>query len=67
MRRRCSSISCSTRASTSLTARNIVPTSTKADTPLNRVPFKLVDPQQLLDELEKWEKAFKTVIVSRSR
>lgn len=50
-----------------MSERNIVPTSTKVDTPLNKVPFKLVDPQLLLDEADKWEKAFKSVIVSRSR
>jgi iron(III) transport system substrate-binding protein len=50
-----------------LADRNIVPTSTKIDTDLNKVPFKLVDPQLLLDEADKWEKAWKTLIVGRSK
>jgi iron(III) transport system substrate-binding protein len=50
-----------------LADRNIVPASTKIDTDLNKVPFKLVDPQLLLDEADKWEKAWKTLIVGRSK
>ncbi len=50
-----------------LAARDIVPTNTKAESSLNKVPFKLVDPQQLLDDADKWEKKFKsTSVVARN-
>lgn len=36
--------------------RNRVPASTAVDTPLNKFPYKMIDPVIVLDESQKWEK-----------
>jgi len=41
-----------------LAKRDFVPTSSKVDTPLNRIPMKFVDARVQLDEYTKWEKLY---------
>jgi iron(III) transport system substrate-binding protein len=41
-----------------LAKRDFVPTSTKVDTPLNKIPMKFVDARVQLDEYTKWEKLY---------
>jgi iron(III) transport system substrate-binding protein len=41
-----------------LAKRDFVPTSKKVDTPLNKIPMRFVDPAQMLDEADKWQKLY---------
>lgn len=41
---------------TMLSERNRVPSSLAVDTPLNKFPYKMIDPEITLDESDKWEK-----------
>jgi iron(III) transport system substrate-binding protein len=45
--------------------RNFVPTSKKADTPLNKMPLKFVDPKVVLDENEKWRNLYEEIITKQ--
>lgn len=47
--------------------RNYVPTSTKIDTPLNKVPMTFVDPELYIDMNDKWIQTFKDIFVNRSK
>ena len=38
--------------------RNRVPASPKVDTQLNKFPYEMIDPAVILDEADKWEKAW---------
>jgi iron(III) transport system substrate-binding protein len=46
---------------------NYVPTSKKADTPLNKMPLKFVDPKVTLDENEKWTSLYKEIITTQGK
>ena len=48
-----------------LTSMNYVPTHTGAASPFKNVRIKLVDPAQMLDQRDKWTKAFSAVFVRR--
>jgi len=41
-----------------LAKRDFVPTSKKIDTPLNKIPMRFVDPAQMLDQADKWQKLY---------
>jgi len=41
-----------------LAKRDFVPTSRKIDTPLNKIPMRFVDPAQMLDQADKWQKLY---------
>ena len=41
-----------------LVARDFVPTSRAIDTPLNRLPLRLVDSKAVLDEADKWARRY---------
>lgn len=45
--------------------RDIIPTSKKANSPLNKVPVKFIDPKLVLDEHAKWTKLYKDTISGR--
>jgi len=47
--------------------RNYVPTSTKIDTPLNKVPMTFIDPVLHLDMSDKWIQTFSDIFVNRSK
>ena len=47
--------------------RDFVPTSTKADSPLNKVPLKFVDPKVVLDQNEKWRTLYEQIITNQSK
>jgi iron(III) transport system substrate-binding protein len=44
-----------------------VPTSKKADTPLNKMPLKFIDPKVVLDENEKWRNLYEEIITKQSK
>ena len=46
---------------------NYVPTSTKIDTPLNKLPMKFIDPVLFLDMNDKWLQTFNDVFVKRTK
>ena len=50
-----------------LALRDFVPTSGKVDTPLGRLPLRLVDPRVTLDEYDKWAKLYEEIFGGRSR
>jgi iron(III) transport system substrate-binding protein len=41
-----------------LAKRDFVPTSKKIETPLNKIPMRFVDPAQMLDQADKWQKLY---------
>ena len=45
--------------------RDFVPTSTKVDTPLNKVPMTFVDARNSLDEYDKWTSLYDELFVGR--
>lgn len=47
--------------------RNYVPTTTKIDTPLNKLPMKFIDPVLFLDMNDKWLQTFDDVFVKRTK
>jgi iron(III) transport system substrate-binding protein len=50
-----------------LLERDFVPTSTKVDTSLNKMPIKFVDPKVILDENQKWTKLYDEIITKQSK
>jgi iron(III) transport system substrate-binding protein len=44
---------------------NYVPTNLKLDNPATRANLKFIDPEMVLDELERWEKDFRDVVSRR--
>src|SRR5438270_9467964 len=44
-----------------------VPTNTSVPSPLKNLRFKLVDPVQVLDQMDKWTQIFQEVLVRRER
>jgi iron(III) transport system substrate-binding protein len=46
---------------------NYVPTSKKADTDLNKMPLKFIDPKVTLDENEKWRNLYEQIITKQSK
>ena len=46
---------------------NYVPTSTKIDTPLNKVPMTFIDPVHFLDMNNKWIQTFNDIFVARKK
>jgi iron(III) transport system substrate-binding protein len=49
-----------------LFSRDFVPTSTKINTPLNKLPMKFVDARVVLDEYEKWNKLYDEIFGAKS-
>ncbi|HUL92189.1 MAG TPA: extracellular solute-binding protein [Burkholderiales bacterium] len=50
-----------------LAQRDFVPTSTKVDTPLNKLPLKFVDPRVTLDEYDKWVNLYQEIFGAGAR
>lgn len=50
-----------------LAEREFVPTSRKIETPLHRVPLKLVDPVEMLDQSERWTRLFEDIVLGKTR
>jgi len=50
-----------------LFTRDFVPTSTKVDTPLNRLPMKFVDARVVLDDYEKWTRTYQDIFAVKPR
>lgn len=50
-----------------LAQRDFVPASRKVDTPLNKMPLKIVDPALVLDESDKWTRLYDEIIVRQAR
>lgn len=47
-----------------LVDKNIVPTSTKVDTNLNKMKMRFIDPAVILDEQQKWQQAYEDNIIN---
>ncbi|WP_020657054.1 ABC transporter substrate-binding protein [Massilia niastensis] len=50
-----------------LLERDFVPTSTKVDTHLNKLPLKFVDPKVILDENQKWTGLYDEIFTKQSK
>ena len=50
-----------------LAQRDFVPTSTKVDTPLGKLPLRFVDARVTLDENDKWAKLYEEIFGARGR
>jgi len=50
-----------------LAQRDFVPASRKVDTPLNKMPLRIVDPTLVLDESGKWTRLYDEIIVRQAR
>ena len=48
-----------------LAKRDFVPTNRKVDTPLNKVPLEIVDPQAMIDEHQKWTRLFEELFLKQ--
>jgi iron(III) transport system substrate-binding protein len=46
--------------------RSYVPTSTKVDTKLNKMPIKFIDPKIILDQNDKWANLYREIITRQS-
>ena len=47
--------------------RDFIPTSKKHGTPLNKFPFRFVDPKVALDEHDKWSKLYREIITGSAK
>ncbi len=47
--------------------RDFIPTSKKFPTPLNKFPFRFVDPKVALDEHDKWSKLYREIITGSAK
>ncbi|MDB5776848.1 MAG: fbpA 2 [Herbaspirillum sp.] len=50
-----------------LLARQFVPTSTKVDTKLNKMPLKFIDPNIILDQNKKWTDLYEQIVVRQGK
>ncbi|MDB5794723.1 MAG: fbpA 2 [Noviherbaspirillum sp.] len=50
-----------------LAKRDFVPTSTKVETALNKMPIKFIDSKVVLDEHDKWSKLYDATVLKQSR
>ncbi len=50
-----------------IATRDFVPTSTKVDTPLNKVPMKFVDARVSIDEYDKWKNLYEELFIAGAR
>jgi iron(III) transport system substrate-binding protein len=50
-----------------LAEREFVPTSRKIETPLHRLPLKLVDPAEMLDQSERWTRLFEDIVLGKTK
>jgi iron(III) transport system substrate-binding protein len=50
-----------------LAEREFVPTSRRIETPLHRLPLKLVDPVEMLDQSERWTRLFEDIVLGKTR
>jgi iron(III) transport system substrate-binding protein len=50
-----------------LAERQFVPTSRKIDTPLHRLPLKLADPAEMLDQSARWTGLFEEIVLRKGR
>jgi iron(III) transport system substrate-binding protein len=48
-----------------LASRDFVPTNTKVDSPLAKIPMKFVDARVALDEYQKWEKQYEDLFLKK--
>ena len=53
----------SRRPGDSLKKLNRVPSSLAVDSPLNKFPYRLIDPAIVLDEWDKWEKLWSEIFL----
>jgi ABC-type Fe3+ transport system substrate-binding protein len=50
-----------------LAEREFVPSSRRIETPLHRLPLKLVDPAEMLDQSERWTRLFEEILLRQTR
>lgn len=50
-----------------LASRNFVITSTKIETAFSKIPLKVIDSGKMLDEADKWQHLYKTMLLGQSR
>jgi iron(III) transport system substrate-binding protein len=50
-----------------LAANKFVPTSTKIDSPITKLPLTYIEPAMALDMQDKWQKAYEDIVVKPSR
>jgi iron(III) transport system substrate-binding protein len=50
-----------------LIKRDFIPTSKKISTPLNKFPFRFIDPKVALDEHDKWSKLYREIITGSAK
>jgi iron(III) transport system substrate-binding protein len=50
-----------------LASRNFFTTSTKIETAFSKTPLKVIDSGKMLDEADKWQNLYKTVLLGQSR
>jgi iron(III) transport system substrate-binding protein len=54
-------------AQKTLTGLDYVPASKKAESPLQGVQIKIVDPAEKLDNSQKWEPLYQQIVLKRGR
>lgn len=55
-----------TEAQAPFASLDYIPANASVSSPLKNMRFKLVDPAQVLDEMEKWTKAYQEIVVKRA-
>ena len=50
-----------------LAGRDFVPTNSKVESPLAKGPMKFVNPQQMIDEGDKWTKLYEEIFAAKAR
>ena len=50
-----------------LASRDFVPTNGKVESPFSKGPMKFVNPQQMIDEGEKWTKLYEDIFAVKAR